>query len=112
MGDAEALSALADWLGALAHPDRLRLVLELADAECDVATLSGAAGLPQPRTSQHLALLRAHGIVASRREGRRVCYRLADPAVVSWVGRAAQFVADDADRRSDLGPLLERFRSG
>jgi len=110
MDDAEGLAALADWLGSLGHPDRLRLVLELADGERDVASLAAAAGLPQPRTSQHLALLRAHDVVASRREGRRVCYRLTDPAIVDWVGEAVALFARAAGRRSELGPLLNNLR--
>ncbi|MEN0068230.1 MAG: metalloregulator ArsR/SmtB family transcription factor [Myxococcota bacterium] len=111
MDEAEAIAALADWLGALAHPDRLRLVFALAQTERDVASLAQELGLRQPRTSQHLALLKAHDVVVGRREGRRMLYRLADPALVAWVGEAAGFLAARAGRQAELGSLLERLRS-
>lgn len=110
-----AMTALADLLGALAHPDRLCLLLELAgDVEHDVAHLSQATGLSQPRTSQHLALLRGHHLVASQREGRRMLYRLTDPQLLAWLAQGARFLVDDAARQADLarglGELVQRLQ--
>lgn len=114
MTNEDPMEALADLLGALGHRDRLRLLLVLGDGECDVATLSKQAGLSQPRTSQHLALLRAHHLVASRKEGRRAYYALAQPDLLPWLGRAAAFLREDASKTADLvhelGGLAARLR--
>ncbi len=76
---------LAELLKALGHPDRVRLVEELGEHEIDVQTLSDALGVRQARISQHLAVLRASHVVEDRRDGRRVLYRLAKPALAAWI---------------------------
>jgi DNA-binding transcriptional ArsR family regulator len=60
----------------LADPTRVRLLWALRDGERDVTTLAAAAGAIPNTTSQHLAKLRLAGLVATRREGRRVYYAL------------------------------------
>jgi ArsR family transcriptional regulator len=66
---------------ALGHEARVRLLLRLAEAgEESVTDLQASLGLSQPDISYHLRLLRAAGVVDSRRDGHRVRYRLASPA--------------------------------
>jgi ArsR family transcriptional regulator len=67
---------------ALSDPKRLCVVEELAAGERSVGDLSRCIGCQVPNMSQHLAVLRSAGIVASRREGSTVFYRLADPTVL------------------------------
>ncbi|WFE20262.1 metalloregulator ArsR/SmtB family transcription factor [Solwaraspora sp. WMMD937] len=62
-------------LKMLADPTRLRLLWQLRDGEHDVGTLAAAVGAARPAVSQHLAKLLLAGLVASRRDGRRVLYR-------------------------------------
>ena len=69
---------LATLLKALAHPDRLLLLCQLAEGEYSVQALGARIGLRQPSLSQHLAVLRAEAIVTTRRAGRHIYYRLAD----------------------------------
>jgi ArsR family transcriptional regulator, virulence genes transcriptional regulator len=77
---------------ALADAKRLCVVERLADGERSVSDLSRDVGCQVPNMSQHLAVLRSAGIVASRREGNTVFYRLADPSVLE-VYRLLQQVA-------------------
>jgi ArsR family transcriptional regulator len=67
---------------ALADAKRLCVVERLADGERSVSDLSRDIGCQVPNMSQHLSVLRAAGIVASRREGSTVFYRLAHPQVL------------------------------
>ena len=72
---------------ALADPKRLCVLELLADGgERSVGDLSRNVGCHVPNMSQHLSVLRTAGIVASRREGSTVLYRLADPTVMDLVG--------------------------
>ena len=48
----------------------------------EVGRLAEEMGVSQPNVSQHLAVLRAAGIVEAERDGREVRYRLADPDVI------------------------------
>jgi DNA-binding transcriptional ArsR family regulator len=72
----------AAMLQLLANERRLLVLCHLAGAgELPVGALSGMIGLSQSALSQHLARLRADGLVATRRDGQSVFYRLADPRV-------------------------------
>lgn len=68
-------------LKAFADPVRLRLLNLLGgdQEEVCVCHLHGALALPQPTVSRHLAYLRKHGLVAGRKDGLWVHYRLAKP---------------------------------
>jgi len=67
---------------ALADPKRLCVLESLADGEVSVSDLSTRVGCQVPNMSQHLAVLRAAGLVTTRRDGNTVYYRLADPRVL------------------------------
>ncbi len=67
---------------ALADPKRLCVLESLADGEVSVSDLSTRVGCQVPNMSQHLAVLRAAGLVTARRDGSTVYYRLADPRVL------------------------------
>jgi len=67
---------------ALGNGYRLELLEFLAQGERGVDALAKLAGLSVANTSQHLQHLRRAGLVSARKDGLRVIYRLADPAVV------------------------------
>ena len=67
---------------ALADPKRLCVLERLAAGERSVSDLSRDVGCQVPNMSQHLAVLRAAGLVASRRSGSTVFYRLTDARVL------------------------------
>lgn len=73
----------ADFLLLLGNDRRLMILCELAEAgELSVGPLAEAVGLSQSALSQHLAKLRADGIVETRREAQTIHYRLARDARV------------------------------
>lgn len=65
-------------LKAMASPNRLMLLCLLLEGEKSVVELADRLDLRQPTVSQHLARLRADGLVATRRDAQNVFYRLAD----------------------------------
>jgi ArsR family transcriptional regulator len=67
---------------AMADPKRLCVLERLAEGERSVGDLSRDVGCQVPNMSQHLAVLRAAGLVATRRDGSTVFYRLADERVL------------------------------
>jgi ArsR family transcriptional regulator len=72
----------AEVLKVLASPRRLEILHHLADGPTEVGRLAAELGVSQPNVSQHLAVLRAAGIVDAERDGREVRYRLTDPEVL------------------------------
>lgn len=72
------MQAASELLKALASPVRLGVVRELSSGGKRVHELVSALGVSQPLVSQHLRVLRAYGIVATRRQAREIEYTLAD----------------------------------
>lgn len=68
-------------LHLMANERRLLILCELAGAEASVGPLAAKVGLSQSALSQHLAKLREEDLVAARREGQTVFYRIADRRV-------------------------------
>jgi ArsR family transcriptional regulator len=64
---------------ALADNTRLRLISLIGESEVCVCFLVAILKTSQPKISRHLAYLRRAGLVASRREGKWMHYRLSDP---------------------------------
>ena len=77
---------------ALANPDRLMLLCQLAQGEMSVGALEAALGIPQPTLSQQLTVLRDERLVATRRDGKYVYYRVRNgPALAVLQALYAQF---------------------
>lgn len=80
----------ARLLRTLGNERRLMILCQLADGERSVGELQPLVGLSQSALSQHLAVLREEGAVATRREGQTIWYRVADPAAVKVLAALAE----------------------
>ena len=98
---------LAAYLQALGNELRLRIVNLLAQGELCVCHLVDVLEMPQPKISQHLATLRAAGVVEARREGKWMHYRLARPV---HRGAAAILEATTATLAANKAMQAERAR--
>ncbi len=65
-------------LKAMSHPLRLKILCTLKDNEVSVQDIVDNVGTSQSNISQHLAILRDKGILASRKDANRVYYRVGD----------------------------------
>ncbi len=74
------LETLERLFKALADPTRLRVISLLMQGEVCVCHLHESLQIPQPKTSRHLAYLKRAGLVADRKSGQWVYYRLSEPA--------------------------------
>ena len=83
----EQFALIAKTLG---HAHRLALVEHLAQGEQSVDVLAQKAGLSVANASQHLQQLRRAGLAATRRGGKFIFYRLADPAVLNLLAALHQ----------------------
>ncbi len=78
----ECAGSAARMLKLLASEQRLLLLCRLVEGEASVGVLAEHAKLAQSTASQHLAKMRAEGLVATRREAQTIYYRLEDPAAM------------------------------
>lgn len=77
----EQVCNAADFLKALANPNRLLILCFLLDGEFSVGELEEKLDLRQPTLSQQLARLREDDLVETRREGKQIYYSLSDNKV-------------------------------
>jgi ArsR family transcriptional regulator len=94
---------------ALADRTRLRLLNLMGDDEVCVCFLVEALKLTQPKISRHLAYLRRAGIVASRRDGKWMHYRLTQPNdgyAAGVLSAVRDWLVNDPVMQSDRGRLL------
>ncbi|BCU05500.1 ArsR/SmtB family transcription factor [Allochromatium tepidum] len=73
-------------LKAMSHPLRLKILCTLGDQEISVQEIVEHVGTSQSNISQHLAILRDKGILASRKDANRVYYRVSDNRTLQLIG--------------------------
>ncbi len=98
----------ADRFGALADGTRRHLLERLAGSDLTVGDLRAGLDISQAAVSQHLRVLRAAGLVSSRREGRNAYYRLRPAGLTDlrdWLDELEQFWQA---RLAALGDYLRR----
>jgi DNA-binding transcriptional ArsR family regulator len=83
-------NAAGQLLKTLANPDRLLLLCQLSQGERNVSELETLLGIQQPTLSQQLAVLRREELVATRREGKQIYYRISSPAALAVIGTLYQ----------------------
>ena len=105
------VTTLEQLFRALADHTRLRILALLAAGEICVCNIHGALAIPQPTASRHLAYLRRTGLVAARKDGLWVHYRIAvpsDPAMASVLAatidalRSTRGISNDRRKLSGL----------
>jgi len=76
----------SEILKAIAHPVRLQIIdlllIGIPKDACSVNSIQKELGIPQPTISQHLQILKSHGIIDGDKEGAKVCYKVVDKRVI------------------------------
>ena len=72
---------IAEIFKALSNPIRLKILFYLAQNKCNVTNLENVLNISQSRVSQHLRVLRLCGIIKPKRNGKQICYDIANPDV-------------------------------
>jgi DNA-binding transcriptional ArsR family regulator len=109
---AEKAERTAEIHRVLANPRRLRILWALKHRELSVGELSDAIGASLQCTSQHLRLMRDHGMVGSRREGQTIYYHIEETACkvdLDWLDSHSDSwdpgVSPPSSRDKDKGDL-------
>lgn len=98
------LDDLTTVYAALADPTRLRILSLLGDEEICVCHIHASLDVPQPTASRHLAYLKKAGLVAARRDGIWMHYRLAkadNPVIASVIKAALHALTHTAVKEKD-----------
>ncbi len=93
----DSTDQIAAILKTISPPTRLAILLAIGEGEGCVCHLEAILGKRQAYISQHLMALRQADILLDRRDGRFVYYRIANPALLDLVRRAARLVGAEID---------------
>ncbi len=85
-GRGEDIREASAALKAMAHPLRLKILCLIGQDELMVQEIVEAVGTSQSNISQHLAVMRERGLLASRKEANKVFYRIDDPRILKLIG--------------------------
>lgn len=99
---------LAKLHKVLSHPVRLRMLEILGQCgEACVCHLTAVLGQRQPYISQQLAILREAGLIAERRDGTLVYYRLADAEILNIIAASREWAAQKHGESAQFSPVQE-----
>jgi DNA-binding transcriptional ArsR family regulator len=85
IGRGENIREASAAMQAMAHPLRLKILCLIGNQELSVLEVVEAVGTTQSNISQHLAILRDHGILVSRKEANKVFYRVEDVRILKMI---------------------------
>lgn len=98
---------------ALANQKRVEIIHLLRDKELSVSDMQRMLGLPQANLSQHLGVLREHGLVCARRHGKAIHYKLAHANLIRASDLIREMLIDqfrgDPQLREELGFRMKDF---
>jgi DNA-binding transcriptional ArsR family regulator len=109
---APVFEAVARYFGLLAEPMRLSILHALCQEERAVSDIVAATGATQSNVSRHLGLMLSAGVVARRRQGSQVCYRLVDPEFAEICRRVCVRIAGQIQAGEPLRRDLLEYASG
>ena len=84
----------------LANDKRQMILGALREGELSVSRLSDVTGIPQANLSQHLARMRAHGVVLARREGTMIHYSISNPKLIQAFDLITEVMQETMEARN------------
>ncbi|MBI4635568.1 MAG: winged helix-turn-helix transcriptional regulator [Candidatus Rokubacteria bacterium] len=106
--DIELYRMQAEIAKVLGNPVRLRILNRIGDREVPYGALLDDLGVSKANLSQHLAILRKAGVVAVRRDGIHVHYRLTLPEIKDLCSAMREILAKHLTESARQGRLLMR----
>ena len=94
MPDNETTQTVAEALRQLGDPTRLRIFWLLCHTEECVINIAALVGMTSPAVSHHLRLLKAAGLLETKREGKEVYYRAAETPLVDHLHKTIETIAE------------------
>lgn len=111
----DAFDACASYFGVLSEPMRLRILRSICEQEKSVSEIIEDTGATQTNISRHLNLMHRSGVLARRRDGNQIFYRVADVAMVEICRTVCRRISERIDAktplRRDLLQLLPKAKA-
>jgi ArsR family transcriptional regulator len=102
--EAQVFETVAELFAVLATPIRLRIISAVCKGEKNVSELLAEIDTTQPNMSQHLSMLYRSGVLAKRREGTQMFYRLQSERVATLCRAVCTQVAIELESDGPVDP--------
>ncbi len=96
IGNDGEIETAARSLKAMAHPLRLKILCKLGDKRLSVQEIVEIVGTSQSNISQHLAIMRDKGILASSKDANKVFYQIEDPRTFKLILMMKEIFCDNS----------------
>ncbi len=101
MEDEEFYCLHSDLCKTLANQKRQMILGSLRDHEMTVSEIQEHTGIPQATLSQHLSILRSHGVVHTRRSGNFIYYAISNPKIIQAFDLITEVMLESLAQRQD-----------
>ena len=101
--------AVASYFSVLSEPTRLRIMHALCETEKSVSQIVEEIRSTQTNASRHLSLMYRSGVLARRKEGSQVYYRVADASMIEVCRTVCNQIAGSMDEKKPLRRELLRL---
>ena len=102
--------AVASYFSVLSEPTRLRIMHAICETEKSVSQIVEEIGSTQTNASRHLSLMYRSGVLARRKEGSQVYYRVADASMIEVCRTVCTQIAGSMDEKTPLRREQLRLR--
>lgn len=106
--DADFYCLHSELCKTLANDKRQMILGALRDEELSVTQLIERTGIAQANISQHLSLMRTHGVVNVRREGTRAFYSISNPKLIQAFDLITEVMQESMDSRTRAAESSEK----
>ena len=107
--DAEFYCMHSELCKTLANDKRQMILGALRGDELSVGVLVERTGISQANLSQHLAIMRSHGVVRTRKEGTRVFYSISNPKLIQAFDLITEVMQELSEERAETGAAASRL---
>lgn len=108
-GITDAFGIVASYFSVLSEPMRLRIMHAICEEEKTVSQIVEELGATQTNISRHLSLMHRGGVLARRKDGNQVRYRVADAAMVEICRSVCNRIAAQMDEKMPMRRELLRL---
>ena len=106
----EIFDLQADVCKVFSNPKRLEIINHLKEKELSAGELLEKTGLSKANLSQHMGVLKAKGVILSRREGVTVYYRISDPKIIEACVLMREVILEQFEEKSRMVASLNKLK--
>ncbi len=100
----------ADVCKIFSHAKRLEIINSLKEKELSASELIERIGISKANLSQHMSVLKAKGVISTRREGINIYYRIANPKIIQACNLMREVLMEQLREKGKMASSLQKIK--